>query len=380
MRFGCGKHGVVFFVYLVVFSLSVDFLGCDPNVLNQNVYEEIQPANETIVSDDANNFDTIEGLRNSGVQCVDRQLDCDGDQVTETQDKLQGSEKICRIQQDVKVPVKQLEKSNEEQKQPVEQICVQENLSTCKQASQVEKQDEGQQVEVVLIDLDDTLYWSPEFSQLVDKNVLNYLKNWLHIPDKEALDIVSNGYRQHGTTMAALVNFGYKVNIPHFYEQVFQLPYRQLLHVDESILNTIRDIKLPKFIFTNGNYKYAVDVLAALGFKADDFQGIISIESLMGQYLDLDGYIDDQYKEFICKPKPEAFKIAIEVVRQQLNLWQLHPRQVVLIDDGKRNIKTANSLGMKTILVNQKDSDHPPPNMEAISIQQLKDKEPVLFI
>eukprot|EP01025_Chloroclados_australasicus_P055672 TRINITY_DN6795_c0_g1_i1.p1 TRINITY_DN6795_c0_g1~~TRINITY_DN6795_c0_g1_i1.p1 ORF type:complete len:349 (+),score=21.57 TRINITY_DN6795_c0_g1_i1:85-1047(+) len=206
--------------------------------------------------------------------------------------------------------------------------------------------------QVVLLDLDDTLYWSPALSDELNNNVLGYLVHQLQIPEKDAQHIREDLYKKHGTTLSALVALGYDVNVTDYHMRVFQLSYSKYLKIDTAVLEIARKIVLPKFIFTNGNHYHTEKVLQQIGLQIADFDGVISFDSLMGKFVKADGFLDRQeIKDVVCKPKLEAYQQATKEIKRLMGGASVCPQQFVLIDDSQRNIHAAQSMKMQTVLV-----------------------------
>eukprot|EP01024_Parvocaulis_polyphysoides_P066122 TRINITY_DN7740_c0_g1_i1.p1 TRINITY_DN7740_c0_g1~~TRINITY_DN7740_c0_g1_i1.p1 ORF type:complete len:311 (-),score=33.32 TRINITY_DN7740_c0_g1_i1:290-1222(-) len=228
------------------------------------------------------------------------------------------------------------------------------------------------EVLAVLFDLDDTLYWSPALRDEIHKNVLQYLIEKLRIPQAEANNISDNMYKKYGTTLAALVALGYDVNITDFHMNVFSLSYAQYLREDRSVVDAVRKIILPKFIFTNGNHFHTERALSQLGFTRRDFDGIISFDTLMGNFIKKDGHLNrEMATNIICKPSAQAYERSIEIVSKQLGGTKICPQQVVLVDDSTRNIEEANKAQLQTVLITHGAKSSLRPTSKRIVISKL---------
>ena len=60
-------------------------------------------------------------------------------------------------------------------------------------------------IETILLDLDDTLYYSPEMSRRVAKNIQEYMVEYLGVGREEVVELSRELYYEFGTTLAGLV-------------------------------------------------------------------------------------------------------------------------------------------------------------------------------
>ncbi len=182
--------------------------------------------------------------------------------------------------------------------------------------------------ELLIFDLDDTLY--PPQSRVWDEigdRINQFIHERLNLPLNEVARLRDDLYLQYGTTLRGL-ELLYGIDARDYLDYVHDLPMQHYLDPHPALRLSLLGIPIRKAIFTNGDRAHAQRVTSALGL-ADCFDQIIDI-------LDVSPY---------CKPMPEAFQMALQ------KLGATNPARCVLFEDSPRNIQTARSLGLYTILV-----------------------------
>ena len=101
----------------------------------------------------------------------------------------------------------------------------------------------------------------------------------------------------------------------------------EFLSADLELRETLEQVKTRKLIFTNSDLKHANRILDALGVR-DQFERIFDIEAM----------------HFIPKPNPDPYRLVLDYLK-------LSPQDVLLIDDMERNLKPAQEMGMRTVLI-----------------------------
>ena len=181
-------------------------------------------------------------------------------------------------------------------------------------------------IETWIFDLDNTLYSATNgvFAQ-VDAKMTTFIAEHLGVDDEEARRLQKLYYREHGTTLAGLM-------------QIHGLPPKPFLDyvhdIDVSfiepdpLLDAALD-RLPgrKVVYTNGSFAHAENVLTQLGIT-ERFQAVFDIEAA--------GYVP--------KPSRAAFERILERGR-------IEPRRAIMFEDIARNLEAAHSLGMTTVWV-----------------------------
>eukprot|EP00963_Diacronema_lutheri_P001559 scaffold102_cov340-Pavlova_lutheri.AAC.16 len=213
-------------------------------------------------------------------------------------------------------------------------------------------------VEVLLVDLDDTLYREPKVAEHVRDYIGAYMERKLGIPARDMPGLRMQLYMKHGTTAAGLAAHGYDIDWDDWHSHVHgQLPYEKVIQRDERLRAVLERIPAKKYVFTNADRQHADTVLQQLGIE-NCFHGIICFESIQENFKELlktaavaAGMLGGA--KVVCKPSKLAFELAL---RQAGNP---DPRKCLFIDDSPKNVEAAHRLGMKTCLVGQRGSESP---------------------
>jgi putative hydrolase of the HAD superfamily len=181
--------------------------------------------------------------------------------------------------------------------------------------------------DAILFDLDNTLYSeSCGVFDLIDQRMNEWLISNLQIPESEVNEFRNKYFVQYGTTLRGLM-LHHEVNPRDFLDYVHDVPVHEFLSADLELRETLEQVKSRKLIFTNSDLKHANRILDALGVR-DQFERIFDIEAM----------------NFIPKPNPDPYRLVLEYLR-------MYPKDVLLIDDMERNLKPAQEMGMRTILI-----------------------------
>lgn len=181
--------------------------------------------------------------------------------------------------------------------------------------------------DAILFDLDNTLYSERcGVFDLIDRRMNEWLISNLQISPEEVNNFRNKYFIQYGTTLRGLM-LHHDVNPREFLDYVHDVPVHEFLSADEELRETLDQVKARKLIFTNSDLKHANRILDALGVR-DQFERIFDIEAM----------------RFIPKPNPDPYRLVLEYLR-------LDPKDVLLIDDMERNLKPAQAMGMKTVLI-----------------------------
>lgn len=220
----------------------------------------------------------------------------------------------------------------------------------------------GAKYECLLFDMDDTLYpMSTGINMACRKNIEEYMVDHLGIDESEVPRMCLELYKEYGTTMAGLKELGYEFDNDEFHAYVHgKLPY-EFLRPDPLLRNLLLSMPQRKIIFTNADKVHAAKVLHRLGLE-DCFEGVICFETLNPsppspsqpqQYSVVDDGIiiqEDQNggnwrnPKVLCKPSVLAMEAAIQIAN-------LHPNKTLFFDDSIRNIASAKSAGLCTVIV-----------------------------
>lgn len=181
--------------------------------------------------------------------------------------------------------------------------------------------------DAILFDLDNTLYSeSCGVFDLIDQRMNEWLISNLQIPESEVNEFRNKYFIKYGTTLRGLM-LHHEVNPRDFLDYVHDVPVHEFLSADLELRETLEQVKSRKLIFTNSDLKHANRILDALGVR-DQFERIFDIEAM----------------NFIPKPNPDPYRIVLDYLK-------LQPKEVLLIDDMERNLKPAQEMGMRTVLI-----------------------------
>jgi putative hydrolase of the HAD superfamily len=191
----------------------------------------------------------------------------------------------------------------------------------------------------LLFDLDDTLYpMSSGISSHVKTNIEAYMVEKLGIEESKIENLGNLLYKNYGTTMAGLRAIGYNFDYDEYHSFVHgRLPYDNI-KPDPVLKHILKNMRIRKLIFTNGDMIHAVRALKRLGLE-DCFEGIICFETLNQPS---PGTASD--KRILCKPSLESMEAVVQIAK-------LDPRKTVFFDDSPRNIASGKAAGFHTVIV-----------------------------
>jgi putative hydrolase of the HAD superfamily len=181
-----------------------------------------------------------------------------------------------------------------------------------------------------IFDLDNTLYPEDDniFSQ-VKMKIVKFISLELNLDLKNADAERQRLYNLYGTSLRGLMT-EYKIIPNKFLDYVHDIDLSDIIkNLDLNI--ALQKLKGEKYIFTNGSFKHAENVLNQLGIK-DNFKSIHSIETC----------------NYIPKPSQEAYET---VIKREKILTD----KSIMFEDTSWNLKTAKKLGMTTVLVTSKN-------------------------
>jgi len=185
-----------------------------------------------------------------------------------------------------------------------------------------------------LIDLDDTIYPpSSGIWTLIGKRIDLFIRNHLQVEWSEIPTLRQNLFNKYGTTMRGLISI-YHIDAEEYLKFVHDVPIEDLISPDPKLNSLLTAYSQLKVIFTNSDERHARRVLRAMKLE-DIFENIIDIHQISPY----------------CKPQPEAYGLALKVLRDSM------PQDILVIDDSPPNLVTANSLGFHTALVGSKPTE-----------------------
>ncbi len=150
---------------------------------------------------------------------------------------------------------------------------------------------------------------------------------------------------------------GHTIDYDHWHQHVHgTLPYELVAH-NEPLRALLSQIKLPLYVFTNADDKHAAICLQRMGI-ADLFRDVITFERIqaMGKQR---GKVHHGVP-VVCKPARMAFELALQAA------GGAHAHTTVFFDDSARNVASAASMGIYSVLVCRDDVDglvHQSPSM-----------------
>lgn len=192
----------------------------------------------------------------------------------------------------------------------------------------------------LLCDLDDTLYapatrlW-PEIGQ----RITDYIADRLGLEVEAAAALKRTYFERYGLTMLGLMA-EHEIDIDDYLAYVHDVPLAEYIQADPTLNGMLARLPLRKAIFTNADAAHAERVMDVLGVRRH-FSDVIDILA-MG---------------CVPKPQPGAYQAA-------LTRLQARPGDVIYADDLPRNLQTARSLGMLTVLVRPLDGQPLPEGVD----------------
>jgi len=186
----------------------------------------------------------------------------------------------------------------------------------------------------IFFDLDDTLYPSTNgLWNSIRQRMNEYMLERLNIPPEQVAIIRRQYFETYGTTLRGL-QLHYQVDADEFLAYVHDLPIETVIAPDPELRALLQSLSQPKWIFTNADANHAGRVLSALGVR-DCFNDIIDIHAM----------------NFVCKPDPQAYQIALN------KAGETFPEHCVYLDDAARNLAPAFEMGFFTILVSSNGNE-----------------------
>jgi putative hydrolase of the HAD superfamily len=189
---------------------------------------------------------------------------------------------------------------------------------------------QGQQPPIWLFDLDNTLHdASKAVFWRLNRSMTDYIVQHLGLAHGEADRLRMHYWRRYGATLLGLERH-HGIRAAHFLAQTHTLPGLEAqLHIPPVDRAALHSLPGRKFLLTNAPADYAKRVLTALDL-ASCFEGVISIEG-MRVFGDL-------------RPKPDARMMRVVLARHRLPA-----HRCVLVEDTVANLKSARSLGLRTV-------------------------------
>ena len=167
------------------------------------------------------------------------------------------------------------------------------------------------------------------------------------LPGEQVSRLRKNYFEEYGTTLRGL-QYHHKVDADEYLAYVHDIPLQDYLHDSPTLRVIISSLPQECWIYTNADNDHARRVLNFLGLS-EYFVGIIDIRST----------------EFACKPQEESFQKALSISGNP------NAHECVMIDDSLRNLIAAGSIGMTTVLIDDRtggldEVDYTIPNLHAL--------------
>ncbi|MGA2549319.1 MAG: pyrimidine 5'-nucleotidase [Burkholderiaceae bacterium] len=190
-------------------------------------------------------------------------------------------------------------------------------------------------------DLDNTLHdASFRIFATIDGTMNSYIERHLQVSPAEADRLRRSYWKRYGATLLGLVRH-HNVKAEHFLEEthsfVEQAQVGELIRSEAGLERLLTRLPGRKVLLTNAPARYAQVVVNSLGIHRH-FRRRYAIEHMR---------IHGRFR-----PKPSRAMLRMLLVREGVR-----PGAAVLVEDSPQNLKSARSLGLKTVLVN----GHTPP-------------------
>ena len=175
----------------------------------------------------------------------------------------------------------------------------------------------------ILFDCDGVLYQDLEavFGQ-VSKKMTEYISKKLNIDLIKAKELQTNYFHKYNTSLNGLM-IHHDIPPREFLEYVHDIDL-SFLEKDKTLRYELENIKLNKYVFTNGSKEHVKNITTHLGIN-DQFDGVFDI-------------VDAEYH-----PKPEAITFDLMVQK-----FKIDPNETLYIEDIAKNLSIGKERGTIT--------------------------------
>ena len=175
----------------------------------------------------------------------------------------------------------------------------------------------------ILFDLDGVLYQDLEavFGQ-VSKKMTEYISKKLNLDLKKAKELQTNYFHKYNTSLNGLM-IHHDIAPEEFLKYVHDIDL-SFMKNDLILREELENLKVKKFIFTNGSKEHANNITSHLGIN-DLFDGLFDI-------------VDAEYSP---KPTAKAFDLMIEK-------FKINPKETLYIEDIAKNLSIGKERGTIT--------------------------------
>jgi len=193
---------------------------------------------------------------------------------------------------------------------------------------------------VWLFDLDNTLHdCSRHIFKAIDGAMSAAMCELLDMDWPEADALRHEYWARYGATVIGLERH-HGIEADAFLEASHRFDVASLVHAESGIARKLASLPGRKILLTNAPHRYARDVLRTLGIL-QEFETLWTMD-----HMRLQGRL---------KPKPSP-----AMMRQLLARLRVPADHVILVDDTLKNLRTAKSLGMRTVLSHHPGTPHNP--------------------
>ncbi len=193
---------------------------------------------------------------------------------------------------------------------------------------------------VWLFDLDNTLHdCSRHIFKAIDGAMSAAMAELLDMDHAQADALRHEYWARYGATAIGLERH-HGIGADAFLEASHRFDVAPLVHAEAGIARKLARLPGRKILLTNAPERYARDVLCTLGIL-QEFEMLWTID-----HMRLQGRL---------KPKP-----SVAMLRQLLARLRVPAHRVVLVDDTMKNLRSAKSLGMRTVLSHHPGTPHNP--------------------
>ena len=183
-----------------------------------------------------------------------------------------------------------------------------------------------------LFDLDNTLYPSHlNLFDQIDKKMKSFISKTLDISEEQAFIIQKKYYVKYGTTLRGLM-INYNIDPDSFLSYVHNINIKKL-NSNHDLNRELSKILGKKIVFTNGSLSHAERILKRLSIRNN-----------------IDGIFDIKMSNYLPKPDKTPYLDVIEK-------YNINPISTIMIDDIPANLKTAKKLGIKTVLIDNRNKN-----------------------
>jgi len=181
---------------------------------------------------------------------------------------------------------------------------------------------------VWLFDLDNTLHnATPHIFPHINRDMTAYLAKALQVSDDEANRLRVDYWQRYGATLTGMM-LHHGTDPHHFLWHTHQFhDLDRMVVFERSLKAMLRRLPGRKILFTNAPRHYAEAVLEIMDVQRL-FDAVYAIEHLR------------------FRPKPE-----VQGFLRLLKAERLAPARCIMVEDCAANLRTAKSLGMRTVLV-----------------------------